>query len=72
MNYLAHLYLSQHTPGFLIGGLLGDFVKGGIKDTYIGDIKKGIDLHFKIDAYTDKHLIFRLSKSHISLNFSMI
>lgn len=66
MNYLAHLFLSQYTPGFLIGGLLGDFVKGGIKDTYIGDIKKGIDLHFKIDVYTDNHQIFRLSKSVIN------
>jgi acyl carrier protein phosphodiesterase len=66
MNYLAHLFLSQHTPGFLIGGLLGDFVKGEIKYIYDRDIIKGIELHRRIDIYTDTHNIVRSNKSVIS------
>ncbi|MEH2230408.1 MAG: ACP phosphodiesterase [Nostoc sp.] len=66
MNYLAHLFLSQYTTGFLIGGLLGDFVKGNVEHIYTGDIKKGIYLHRKIDVYTDTHNIFCSSKRLIS------
>ncbi|MEH2203998.1 MAG: ACP phosphodiesterase [Nostoc sp.] len=66
MNYLAHLFLSQYTPEFLIGGLLGDFVKGNVESIYTGDIQKGIYFHRKIDVYTDTHNIFCSSKRLIS------
>ena len=55
MNYLAHLYLAKDTPEFMIGSILGDFVKGSGKDQYPDKIKKGIELHRKIDSYTDSH-----------------
>ncbi|MGD1909527.1 MAG: ACP phosphodiesterase [Rivularia sp. (in: cyanobacteria)] len=67
MNYLAHLFLSEGTPESLIGNLLGDFVKGSIKNIYSKEIIKGINLHRKIDIYTDSHPIFRSSKRLISL-----
>lgn len=66
MNYLAHLFLSEGTPESLIGNLLGDFVKGSTVNLYDGEIRKGIDLHRKIDSYTDSHAIVRSSKSLIS------
>jgi acyl carrier protein phosphodiesterase len=66
MNYLAHLFLSQYTPGFIIGSLLGDFVKGDIKYIHDRDIRRGIELHRKIDIYTDAHNIVGSSKSIIS------
>ena len=68
MNYLAHLFLSEGTPESLIGNLLGDFVKGSIKNIYSKEIIKGINLHRKIDSFTDSHPIFRSSKRLISLN----
>ncbi|MBW2488992.1 MAG: DUF479 domain-containing protein [Deltaproteobacteria bacterium] len=55
MNYLAHLYLAQDSTESMIGGILGDFVKGSKKEQYPHKIKKGIELHRKIDSYTDSH-----------------
>ena len=66
MNYLAHLYLAEDSPESLIGNLLGDFVKGRSIDTYGDEIKKGIQLHQKVDIYTDSHPIVRESKRLIS------
>jgi len=63
MNYLAHLFLSKGTPESLIGNLLGDFVKGTAVNLYPEEIRKGIDLHRKVDSYTDSHAIVRSSKS---------
>lgn len=63
MNYLAHLFLSEGTPESLIGNLLGDFVKGRAINLYPEAIIKGIDLHRKVDSYTDAHAIVRSSKS---------
>lgn len=66
MNYLAHLFLSEGTPESLIGNLLGDFVKGSAVNLYPEEIIKGIDLHRKVDSYTDSHAIVRSSKSLVS------
>ena len=66
MNYLAHLFLSEGTPESLIGNLLGDFVKGTAVNLYSEEIRKGIDLHRKVDSYTDSHAIVRSSKSLVS------
>lgn len=63
MNYLAHLFLSEGTPESLIGNLLGDFVKGSAANLYPEEIRNGIDLHRKVDSYTDSHAIVRSSKS---------
>jgi acyl carrier protein phosphodiesterase len=65
MNYLAHLFLSEPTPESLVGNLLGDFVKGPVKHLYTEEIRKGIDLHRKVDIYTDSHDVVRSSKSLI-------
>ena len=34
MNYLAYIYLSGDDPETMIGGLLGDFVKGSLGNRY--------------------------------------
>jgi acyl carrier protein phosphodiesterase len=67
MNYLGHLYLADDTAESLIGNLLGDFVKGSIhKISYPLAIAKGIELHRKVDVFTDSHTIFRTSVKRIS------
>jgi acyl carrier protein phosphodiesterase len=63
MNYLAHLYLAEDSPESLLGSILGDFVKGAIGDRYPSKIKRGIELHRKIDAYTDSHPLTRASRN---------
>jgi acyl carrier protein phosphodiesterase len=67
MNYLAHLFLSEGTPHFLVGNLLGDFVKGKLDGLYPDEIQRGIRFHRHVDRYTDTHPIFRASKRRISL-----
>lgn len=56
MNYLAHAYLSFGHEGILTGNMIADHVKGQrALEAYPEEIHKGIDLHRKIDAYTDEH-----------------
>ncbi|HEX9627975.1 MAG TPA: ACP phosphodiesterase [Acidiferrobacterales bacterium] len=66
MNYLAHLLLSANTPEIAIGGLLGDFVKGGRDRDYAPAVRAGILLHRDIDRYTDAHAAHRASRALIS------
>jgi acyl carrier protein phosphodiesterase len=55
MNHLAHFHLSSDKRAWLLGGLLGDFVKGPLRGDYPGDWEQGIVLHRRIDSYTDSH-----------------
>jgi acyl carrier protein phosphodiesterase len=63
MNYLAHLYLAEDSTESLLGSIMGDFVKGSIGDRYPLKIKRGIELHRKIDTYTDSHPMTRASRN---------
>lgn len=55
MNYLAHLYLAGDSSALVVGGFLGDFVKGPLKGEYPEQIEKGITLHRRIDSWSDQH-----------------
>ena len=56
MNYLAHAYLSFNDPERLLGNMIADHVKGQrALEAFPTNIHKGIDLHRKIDAFTDEH-----------------
>ena len=55
MNHLAHLALAGDKPEMVIGGFLGDFVKGRLNDRFDPEIEAGIRLHRAIDAFTDQH-----------------
>lgn len=61
MNHLAHFLLSEQAPALLVGGLLGDYVKGRLKGQYGPEVEAGIKLHRAIDAFTDKHPMVRTS-----------
>ncbi|MFN7929471.1 MAG: ACP phosphodiesterase [Blastocatellia bacterium] len=66
MNYLAHAFLAGDSPQALVGALLGDFVKGAAKNNYAPLIQRNIELHRRIDAYTDAHPIVRAAKPLIA------
>ena len=66
MNYLAHVFLARHSSAAMIGGLLGDFVKGSIHG-YPAEIRAGIVLHRAIDRYTDAHHLVRSSCALMSV-----
>lgn len=67
MNYLAHFHLADAVArrsgfddqGLLIGGLLGDFVKGPLRGAHPHPWEVGIRLHRRIDALTDTHPLTR-------------
>jgi acyl carrier protein phosphodiesterase len=67
MNYLGHAFLSFGNSETLTGNMIGDHVKGRIAlAEYPEGIRHGIELHRKIDEFTDNHpattrakLIFR-------------
>jgi acyl carrier protein phosphodiesterase len=65
MNILAHSFLSASFDDAMLGNLMGDFVKGK-PDMQLGSgILQGIDLHRKIDSFTDTHPVVRASKSRL-------
>jgi acyl carrier protein phosphodiesterase len=66
MNYLAHALLSCHSPEAIVGGMLGDFVKGAIPAHYGPEIRAAILAHRAIDRYTDAHELHRASRALIS------
>ena len=55
MNFLAHLYLSRHDDGLMIGNFIADSVKGNPENYFSGTILNGIKMHREIDFFTDNH-----------------
>ena len=66
MNFLAHAFLSFDNPEILTGNMIGDFVKGRDYTHLPSEIQKGVQLHRKIDHFTDKHDVFKKSVYRIS------
>jgi acyl carrier protein phosphodiesterase len=58
VNFLAHCALSvsgsgtAENPQYVVGGFLGDFVKGAVPSDLPADIQTGIRLHRRIDAFS--------------------
>ena len=72
MNFLAHLALSGKSQNLTIGNFLGDFVKGNLFGRYDEEVELGIKFHRAIDAYTDHHLLIKLSKKRFGPRFRRI
>ena len=66
MNFLAHLCLSGTDDDALIGGLLGDFVKGTPEGRYRPAVADAIRFHRAVDSYSDAHAVTRTSRERIS------
>ncbi len=71
MNFLAHLYLSPPGEDAMLGSLLGDFVKGPLTSAevskqYSTDITRAIELHRRIDSFTDAHPAVITSRNRVS------
>ncbi len=59
MNFLAHLFLSHEWEEIMVGNFLADFLKNKEVAQLPQSIQKGIDLHRKIDHFTDNHPLVR-------------
>jgi acyl carrier protein phosphodiesterase len=82
VNHLAHFLLAGPETGLIVGGFLGDFVKGRLpaednqghagshlaadKTSLDRAIVRGIRLHRAIDGYTDSHAIVKQSQQRFS------
>ena len=63
MNYLAHLHLGGDAPDQLLGSLYGDFVKGPLAGRFPAEIEAAIQLHRRIDAFTDRHPLIEQARA---------
>ncbi len=61
MNLLAHAYLGFDEPALVVGQIAGDFVKGSQLQQYPLLIRQGIQMHRKLDSWTDQNRVFRRS-----------
>jgi acyl carrier protein phosphodiesterase len=52
VNFLAHCALGSAHAHYLVGGFLGDFVKGPVPTDLPPGIRTGIRLHRRIDAFS--------------------
>jgi len=52
VNFLAHCALADSAPGILVGGFLGDFVKGPVPAQLPDDVRAGVQLHRRLDAFS--------------------
>jgi acyl carrier protein phosphodiesterase len=59
VNYLAHFHLAQADDDWIVGALLGDFVKGPLRGAWPAGWERGMRLHRHIDAYSDSHPLRR-------------
>jgi acyl carrier protein phosphodiesterase len=59
LNFLAHIFLSDHSPEVMIGNFIADFVRGNHYQHLPSGVIKGIRLHRAIDDFTDTHEIVK-------------
>ncbi|MDX1634109.1 MAG: ACP phosphodiesterase [Marinobacter sp.] len=55
MNHLAHLYLSPPSMEARVGNLLGDFARGLDPQQLPAEVRRGLENHRAVDAFTDQH-----------------
>ena len=68
MNFLAHALLAGDAPALIVGGVIGDWIKGSLPGVLPDDLAKGVALHRAIDSFAESHPAFRRSRSRVSLD----
>lgn len=66
MNFLAHALLAGEDPALIVGGVVGDWIKGGLPGSLPGDLARGVSLHRAIDTHAESHPAFNLSRTRVS------
>lgn len=65
MNWLAHLFLSEHNTDYQLGNLLADPLKGKAWPGASEKLQQGMQTHRRIDAFTDQHPQVQQSKQRL-------
>lgn len=66
MNFLAHALLGGRTPALVVGGVIGDWIKGPLPGRLPSDLAHGVALHRAIDSFVESHPAFNSSRSRVS------
>ncbi len=66
MNFLAHALLAGDEPALIVGGVVGDWIKGTLPAGLPDDLARGVALHRAIDCHADAHPAFQLSRTRVS------
>jgi len=66
MNFLAHAFLAGDHPELIVGGVIGDWIKGPLPGTLPDDLARGVALHRAIDSFAERHPAFRASRARVS------
>jgi len=69
MNWLAHVHLSEPSPGFRLGNVLPDLMAARDLAGLPPDMQRGVDCHRRIDAFTDGDARFRRSVARLSPSY---
>ncbi len=59
MNILAHYILSQRIEEVVVGNIIADFIKIHDLGKFSNGIQTGIELHKKIDTFSDNHKVVK-------------
>jgi len=66
MNFLAHAVLAGHEPALIVGGVVGDWIKGPLPAGLPPDLARGVALHRAIDSHAETHPAFQRSRNRVS------
>jgi acyl carrier protein phosphodiesterase len=66
MNFLAHAFLAGPWPPLIVGGVVGDWIKGPLPGSLPIDLAKGVAMHRAIDGFSETHPAFRRSRARVS------
>jgi acyl carrier protein phosphodiesterase len=66
MNFLAHAFLVGDDPALVVGGVVGDWIKGALPGSLPEDLARGVALHRAIDAFAESQPAFRRSRGRMS------
>ena len=66
MNFLAHAVLAGDDPALMVGGVVGDWIKGPLPGRLPPDLARGVALHRAIDSHAETHPAFRRSRGRVS------
>jgi acyl carrier protein phosphodiesterase len=66
MNFLAHALLAGDKPALIVGGVVGDWIKGTLPGALPDDLAKGVALHRAIDCFAESHPAFNRSRARVS------
>jgi acyl carrier protein phosphodiesterase len=66
LNFLAHALLAGDDPALIVGGVVGDWIKGVLPAGLPDDIARGVALHRAIDSHAEQHPAFKQSRARVS------